>query len=111
MFSRDELRREYAQEARQDDQADAPLGEQLREPRLEALGAYVRRLQPRAPRAFEGEGSLAVRDDEGKLRVRQPAARRGVYERLEVRAPARDQHRRPHHSSTPPSPLSTSPQT
>ena len=88
-----------------------PLGEQLREPRLEALGAYVRRLQPRAPRAFEGEGSLAVRDDEGKLRVRQPAARRGVYERLEVRAPARDQHRRPHHSSTPPSPLATSPQT
>ena len=41
-----------------------------------------------APRAFEGEGSLAVRDDEGKLRVRQPAARRGVYERLEVGAPA-----------------------
>ena len=73
--------------------------------RIDKQGLYARIL-----RTFECVGGLFVGYDKRELNVRQLAARRGVYECLEIRPPAGDQHGRPHHSSTPPSPSATSPQ-
>ena len=105
-----ELLAEYSQKAREDDKADALLVQQGAQPILKAGLFKVFRAYAGGFGALERVGPGIVRDDEGELHVRHLAARRGVYERLEVGAPAGDEHRRLYHSSTPPSPRTASPQ-